>query len=1064
MGKYDVADELFGQIATSGQDPTPEDVTSVLTQGLPVSQNTKPTGAISTITGKPKTELNPEAPSAPSIETLYKANMVRDINTRKKVFAEARGIPLDRYGVKDGEVVFLGDDGQLWSEESSFTNQGFKKFAAGATQPAIVGGTVGAFAGPPGAVGGAMAGETVRQAISGIAMGDPQTAWTNIFSLGAEGLTAFLGELAGAGAIRLANRVLGIGKGNARQITRAAGSDVASTSWREAEKISKIAKDFGIDLNIAQTTKSEQIAAKINFLRDFPPSRDVVLAADEIQREQIAGAIPQFLQETFGGGRSLMGPVETGREIRALAEATVDGLSKRRSAMTRPLYEKAFMDRSKDRIVEYASAIRYKGKVYTGRSHHEAYEKIVKELGEDIFPNDIPNDAHGFVVNGKWSLDPTKEMGQDSFDRVEYSMWNDSKGMFEVPVKGNPNTPPPTVKVLKKVMKEYEDYLDEPWDGMLHRGGPEGLYYSPFVSTAETYADLLGHPGVVVSKTPTTMGRVKRLDVNEELDEIMEKSLTPDEEDITQAVEGYIEYLKKDGKYDSVIIEGMDSPMSEDFPVEIAVLNPDVVFGKAKGATPSPKSAGPTVNVQPVIDFLDSKLLTAKGDMRRALESLRRDFLTPEAEKAARKQRQVTATKGRPVDEITPGPRDPSRTGPGTLSVAEDTTQQVSPLLPPAPRNVMASSATGRVSRPSGNAYADSGLLPPPRKQVLASSVEGDTGMRVPADGEVRYSESGLLPPIPKSDFETSLVGLHQMKTLIDKKLTKGAMTSSDRLIQGELKQIRALLLKQMDEASPAYRTARIVHALLSRGKITTTGRNLEMAEGLTKMIAEVPEKDLANVSSLILAHKNIRDTIVSELRTQILKQPNGEEVWNNAVANYIEHIFDNIPATASDNVGEALANQVFGRPKQQKVLRAAVTPKQFDAIRDFFDVLKRTGITSPRLDSGIKRGTVKNELKKWFESETLTVLTTPLRTPKRMVADRVNALRFGRGSRELAKVLLNPASYRQIKSLKQLPPKSEKMFEALGVFLGLNLFQEGRQQVSSALTPDQPVTPGGSR
>ena len=199
----------------------------------------------------------------------------------------------------------------------------------------------------------------------------------------------------------------------------------------------------------------------------------------------------------------------------------------------------------------------------------------------------------------------------------------------------------------------------------------------------------------------------------------------------------------------------------------------------------------------------------------------------------------------------------------------------------------------------------------------------------------------------------------------------------------------------------------------------------------------------------------------MKELKSQILKREDGKQVWDQAIASHIEHLFDNLPASADRNLGEAFANIVLGRKKQRGILAAAMDENQFRTLTDFVEVLKRTGITAPKSAVGIGRGQARKQLKREFESETLTVLTTPLRTPKRLVADRVNELRFGRGARELAELLLSDTSFKQVAKLKRLRPRSRQLIESLGVFLGMNLGQSTENKVAKEFLQDR--LPGGS-
>jgi len=843
-GEFDIAEDILSGTQAEASPvpaPLPDVATAIL--GENARAGFRPTGSISTITGKPIEELDPTSPDPPDFSTVYKASLVKDYEAKKKIYAEARGVSVDRYGIKDGEVVWLDESGVLRSEESRLPHEAIKRLVASGTSPEVVGGVVGSVGGPAGAAAGAMGGETVRQAIAGLALGDPQTAWTNIFRLGGEGLLSFVGELAGRGVINTANRLLGIGKPGARAIKKALGDEVVDFPAMEA--VQKTAKHFDIDLNVAQSTKSRNLAAKIEFLRSLPQSEEVVKAVDTLQNEQLEKAIPKFLRETFGDGG---GSLEVGRDLSKAAETAVGDLKKRRGAMTKPLYERAF-----------AGA--------------PSGPKFAKKPGR---------------VYGYWADvygDMSKTFNMETGEGLRYTVSMDD--------------------------------------------GPEA-----FISDVFAPENLRGKGNL-----PTIMSNAEKVAADNGKTILM---VEPVDSQIFKAYErlGY----------------KLDDEMTEDFGVEVMT----------KVVSPTPKTSPSQVDIEPVINLIDSHLANAKGDIRRALESLKKDFLVPDIPKREK-------AKG------------------------------ASKIL---------------------NQFGDPAIL--------------------------------ATPPGPPSPYDTSLLGLHGMKLAIDKKLDRATASGLDRTIQRELKQVQAVLLKQMDEASPKYKLARRVHALLSKGKTVTLGRQIEASEGLAKLLAETSEKDLVNTSTLLLAGNKTRPEIVRELRSHIVKQPDGQRVWDASTANYIEHVFDNIPDSKSRNIGEALADGILGRRKQKEILKSATTPEQFQAITDFMTVLKRTGITAPKSDVGVARGLTRKQLRREFESEVLTVLTTPLRTPKRLVADRVNEIRFGRGSKQLAETLLSDTAAAQLRSLKRLKPGSRRLIEGVGVFLGLTLGNEAEQRVTKLMIGNQ--------
>ena len=106
----------------------------------------------------------------------------------------SRGIPANqiaqRYRITNkGQIEFKTDSGQWQREISEHPLAQLKKFGATvAAHPSTYTGTIGALAaGAPGAVGGAMIGESGRKLLGRTIYDEPQNRWANLFDIGLEG-------------------------------------------------------------------------------------------------------------------------------------------------------------------------------------------------------------------------------------------------------------------------------------------------------------------------------------------------------------------------------------------------------------------------------------------------------------------------------------------------------------------------------------------------------------------------------------------------------------------------------------------------------------------------------------------------------------------------------------------------------------------------------------------------------------------------------------------------------------------------------------------------------------
>lgn len=346
MGEFDyIVDETFeqgGQWATVS--PGEFDYLVDETFAEPVRGDQKPTGRFSTITCQPIYEPDLSAPDFPGFGTLTKAALVDDPQTKINIFAEARGLSPDRYQtMPDGKLVFRDDQGVLrYEAESSLPTNKMKGLVANvAGKPSIPMAAVGATTGPWGAVAGGAGGEAWRKVAANVFLDEPQTTKENLLDIGSEGLLALLAEFGTRGLVGSVNKALGIGKPGGRTLRGAAKADYQNLDMQQVADIRAKGKEFGIDLFSPQTTKSRELIAKMNLLRDLPQTSDIIQAADTLQNEQIQAAVPKFLDSITHAGATSRA---VGQKLKDTAEKAVVGLKADRAKVTSPIYKAAFKE------------------------------------------------------------------------------------------------------------------------------------------------------------------------------------------------------------------------------------------------------------------------------------------------------------------------------------------------------------------------------------------------------------------------------------------------------------------------------------------------------------------------------------------------------------------------------------------------------------------------------------------------------------------------------------------------------------------------------------------------
>ena len=135
------------------------------------------------------------------------------------------------------------------------------------------------------------------------------------------------------------------------------------------------------------------------------------------------------------------------------------------------------------------------------------------------------------------------------------------------------------------------------------------------------------------------------------------------------------------------------------------------------------------------------------------------------------------------------------------------------------------------------------------------------------------------------------------------------------------------------------------------------------------------------------------------------------------------------------------------------------MTPEQFKNINLFFDVLKRTGTKISDVEKA-NLGQILSNLPVSFTEAAVK----PLRTPKVVLFNALNAFRSGKKLKELAEVILSPEARQQLLNIRKLSPKSEQAIESLGIFLSTAIGQELEEDIrreTFKLNQDRPINDG---
>jgi hypothetical protein len=359
----DYAQELLNDSLSAPSMETPKQrdyATEMFSVGEPEPSTPKiqrhfvETDEMDAITGKKKLKFTGEGGPGASYWAHVKAGFVDDPITKMKIYAADRfpqltlSQQLERYNIVEGEIVYEGDDGKLYSEAPDMFHNKLKRFLGETTAnlPADVGATAGAVVGGiPGAVAGGMAGELVRKSVGGLVFDEKQDIMDYTTDLTLTGGLAAVGAGTGSVAARKTSKTMATVTGGrkGRRLSKLLGDQIYSLDFKKAGKIHKrILDEFGVDLFDAQTTESQRLLNKISLYGDVPDLADVVQSAKRIQNEQAMRAVDDFWTYIHDIGDNASDLYDVGDKVVNSADRIIRKKIMSASRKATPYYNKAF--------------------------------------------------------------------------------------------------------------------------------------------------------------------------------------------------------------------------------------------------------------------------------------------------------------------------------------------------------------------------------------------------------------------------------------------------------------------------------------------------------------------------------------------------------------------------------------------------------------------------------------------------------------------------------------------------------------------------------------------------
>lgn len=289
----------------------------------------------------------------------------------------------------------------------------------------------------------------------------------------------------------------------------------------------------------------------------------------------------------------------------------------------------------------------------------------------------------------------------------------------------------------------------------------------------------------------------------------------------------------------------------------------------------------------------------------------------------------------------------------------------------------------------------------------------------------------------PKNGTEPTLRQLQKTKFELDSMLEKFGENALGNSTKRDVVELKRLLVSQMEEASPLYKTANDEFARLSPA---VTNLENSIIGGASK----VKDVDLQNISRRIFS-PNSNPEVVKNAKAVIDQADPG--AWNDMLRTELQRRFGGIETLAEDIPGELVGNvpgqlrrAIFGNPEQRRTLLSAMNRDQKQNFIYLEQVLKRAA-------SGRAAGSPTAAFGQALEKlrGTASVLRDFIFRPVKTLQETGERGLFDRNVASLTKAMFDPNFQPQMARLRALNPNSPAAARAFAQLL--NTASEDEQQ-----------------
>jgi hypothetical protein len=340
---------------------------------------------ISAITGKPETIYvpgkEPEAGIWPIVKGIYADKPI----TRVKIFAEARGIPISRYRIYKGNIIFQDEEGNWQREVGELGATKLKEMAiTGLGHPVTTLSAIGAgLGGVKGAVGGAMLGEAARKGVGKLVYKEPIEPARDLIDIGMEGVFALAGEAVGK---MFAGKVARHFPKRKDKPLFYAGAEIrrgllTPENHAKAMYINALAQEHGIQLAPHQLYDREGMTNLWKYLRKHPLTSDHIQVFEKRLAKSTDEAIDKFIRDM--GGYEL-DPFALGSRLKETATKIIKDKEQMRGKLVNRIYGESFRQSKAAGGVDLTKAVNIVNRKYHAWPEGSAERKILQNVKKQL--------------------------------------------------------------------------------------------------------------------------------------------------------------------------------------------------------------------------------------------------------------------------------------------------------------------------------------------------------------------------------------------------------------------------------------------------------------------------------------------------------------------------------------------------------------------------------------------------------------------------------------------------------------------------------------------------------